>query len=127
MRKIHSIRVKMPIAISILSTIFLVLIVALLSYRSFRITKNTTLSGFENTISGYKDMLDVWLDDSRNLIKTYAVSPIVRSYFADRTIDIRSTLTEFEGINEYVLDIGVTDTNGIILDNVNSVKIGENR
>ncbi|MBT8720785.1 methyl-accepting chemotaxis protein [Brachyspira hyodysenteriae] len=126
MRKIHSIRVKMPIAISILSTIFLVLIVAILSYRSHAIVKNSTLSGFDNTVNGYKDMLDVWLDDSRNLIKTYAVSPIVRNYLVNREIDIRSTLTEFEAINEYVLDIGITDTNGIILDNVNSVKIGEN-
>ena len=73
MRKIHSIRVKMPIAISILSTIFLVLIVAILSYRSHAIVKDATLSGFDNTVNGYKDMLDVWLDDSRNLIKTYAV------------------------------------------------------
>ncbi|KLI14431.1 methyl-accepting chemotaxis protein [Brachyspira hyodysenteriae] len=126
MRKIHSIRVKMPIAISILGTIFLVLIVAILSYRSHAIVKNSTLSGFDNTVNGYKDMLDVWLDDSRNLIKTYAVSPIVRNYLVNREIDIRSTLTEFEAINEYVLDIGITDTNGIILDNVNSVKIGEN-
>ena len=126
MIKIHSIRVKMPIAISVLSTIFLVLIVVILSYRSHAIVKDATLSGFDNTVNGYKDMLDVWLDDSRNLIKTYSVSPIVRSYLMDRTIDIRSTLTEFEGINEYVLDIGITDTNGIILDNVNSVKIGEN-
>ncbi|MCZ9838520.1 methyl-accepting chemotaxis protein [Brachyspira hyodysenteriae] len=126
MRKIHSIRVKMPIAISILSTIFLVLIVAILSYRSHSIVKDSTLSGFDNTVNGYKDMLDVWLDDSRNLIQTYAVSPIVRNYLMDRTIDIRSTLTEFEAINEYVLDIGITDTNGIVLDNVNKVKIGEN-
>ncbi|OEJ14147.1 chemotaxis protein [Brachyspira hampsonii] len=126
MKKIHSIRVKMPIAISILSTLFLVLIVAILSYRSHLIVKDTTLSGFDNTVNGYKDMLDVWLDDNRNLIKTYAVSPIVRSYLMNRDIDIRSTLTEFETINEYVLDIGITDTNGIILDNVTGVKIGEN-
>ena len=126
MRKIHSIRVQMPIAISILSTIFLVLIVVILSYRSHTIVKDSTLSGFDNTVNGYKDMLDVWLDDSRNLIKTYAVSPIVRNYLVNRDIDIRSTLTEFEAINEYVLDIGITDTNGIILDNVNNVKIGEN-
>ena len=126
MRKIHSIRVQMPIAISILSTFFLVLIVAILSYRSHTIVKDSTLSGFDNTVNGYKDMLDVWLDDSRNLIKTYAVSPIVRNYLVNRDIDIRSTLTEFEAINEYVLDIGITDTNGIILDNVNNVKIGEN-
>ncbi|CRF34584.1 methyl-accepting chemotaxis protein [Brachyspira suanatina] len=126
MKKIHSIRVQMPIAISILSTFFLVLIVAILSYRSHAIVKDSTLSGFDNTVNGYKDMLDVWLDDSINLIKTYAVSPIVRNYLVNREIDIRTTLTEFEAINEYVLDIGITDTNGIILDNVNSVKIGEN-
>ena len=126
MRKIHSIRVKMPIAISILSTIFLVLIVAILSYRSHAIVKDATLSGFDNTVNGYKDMLDVWLDDNRNLVQTYSVSPIVRNYLLDRSIDIRTTLTEFELINEYVLDIGITDTNGIILDNVNNVKIGEN-
>ena len=126
MRKIHSIRVQMPIAISILSTIFLVLIVVILSYRSHAIVKDATLSGFDNTVNGYKDMLDVWLDDSKNLIKTYAVSPIVRSYLVNRNVDIRSTLAEFEAINEYVLDIGITDTNGIILDNVNKVKIGEN-
>ena len=35
-------------------------------------------------------------------------------------------LAEFEAINDLVLDIGLTDTNGIILDNVNGVKIGEN-
>lgn len=125
MRKIHSIRVKMPIFISILSTIFLVLIVSLLSYRSFTITKNTTLSGFENTISGYKDMLDVWLDNSKNLIKTYAVTPKIKEYFFDRNIDVHTALSEFEAINNYVLDIGLTDTNGIILENVKKVKIGE--
>ncbi|WP_297276262.1 methyl-accepting chemotaxis protein [uncultured Brachyspira sp.] len=126
MKKRHSIRVKMPIAISILSTIFLVLIVVILSYRSHIIIKEATLDGFNNTVNGYKDMLDVWLDDQRNLIKTYSVSPTIKSYLLDRNINIRPTLTEYEGINEYVLDIGVTDTNGIILDNVNNVKIGEN-
>ena len=126
MKKRHSIRVKMPIAISILSTIFLVLIVVILSYRSHLIIKDATLNGFNNTVNGYNDMLDVWLDDNRNLVQTYSVSPIVRNYLLDRSIDIRTTLTEFELINEYVLDIGITDTNGIILDNVNNVKIGEN-
>ena len=88
MRKIHSIRVKMPIAISILSTIFLVLIVVILSYRSHTIVKDSTLSGFDNTVNGYKDMLDVWLDDNRNLIETYSVSPIVRNYLLNRNVDI---------------------------------------
>lgn len=127
MKKRHSIRVKMPIAISLLSTFFLVLIVIILSIRSNKTIKESTLSGFNSTVTGYKEMLDTWLDDQRNLIRTYAVSPAVISYLLNRdAVDIRPILAEFEAINDLVLDIGLTDTNGIILDNVNGVKIGEN-
>ena len=126
MKKMNSIRVKMPIAISLLSTIFLVLIISLLSYRSHKIIKEATLTGFDNTVIGYKEMLDTWLDDQRGLIKTYSVSPSIKQYLLNRDMDIKDILKEFESINEFVLDIGVTDTNGIILNNANSVKIGEN-
>lgn len=127
MKNRHSIRVKMPIVISLLSTFFLVLIVVILSFRSNKTIKESTLSGFNSTVTGYKEMLDTWLDDQRNLIRTYAVSPAVISYLLNRdAVDIRSVLAEFEAINDLVLDIGLTDTNGIILDNVNGVKIGEN-
>ncbi len=71
-------------------------------------------------------MLDTWLDDQRGLIKTYSVSPSIKQYLLNRDMDIKDILKEFESINEFVLDIGVTDTNGIILNNANSVKIGEN-
>lgn len=127
MKNRHSIRVKMPIVISLLSTFFLVLIVVILSFRSNKTIKESTLSGFNSTVTGYKEMLDTWLDDQRNLIRTYAVSPAVISYLLNRdAVDIRPILAEFEAINDLVLDIGLTDTNGIILDNVNGVKIGEN-
>ncbi|MEI0530955.1 methyl-accepting chemotaxis protein [Brachyspira pilosicoli] len=127
MKNRHSIRVKMPIVISLLSTFFLVLIVVILSLRSNKTIKESTLSGFNSTVTGYKEMLDTWLDDQRNLIRTYAVSPVVISYLLNRdAVDIRPVLAEFEAINDLVLDIGLTDTNGIILDNVNGVKIGEN-
>ena len=127
MKNRHSIRVKMPIVISLLSTFFLVLIVVILSLRSNKTIKESTLSGFNSTVTGYKEMLDTWLDDQRNLIRTYAVSPAVISYLLNRdAVDIRPVLAEFEAINDLVLDIGLTDTNGIILDNVNGVKIGEN-
>ncbi len=127
MKNRHSIRVKMPIVISLLSTFFLVLIVVILSLRSNKTIKESTLSGFNSTVTGYKEMLDTWLDDQRNLIRTYAVSPAVISYLLNRdAVDIRPILAEFEAINDLVLDIGLTDTNGIILDNVNGVKIGEN-
>ena len=115
MKKMNSIRVKMPIAISLLSTIFLVLIISLLSYRSHKIIKEATLTGFDNTVIGYKEMLDTWLDDQRGLIKTYSVSPSIKQYLLNRDMDIKDILKEFESINEFVLDIGVTDTNGIIL------------
>ena len=84
------------------------------------------MTGFDNTVIGYKEMLDTWLDDQRGLIKTYSVSPSIKQYLLNRDMDIKDILKEFESINEFVLDIGVTDTNGIILNNANSVKIGEN-
>ncbi|CCG55765.1 putative methyl-accepting chemotaxis protein A [Brachyspira pilosicoli WesB] len=87
----------MPIAISLLSTFFLVLIVVILSIRSNKTIKESTLSGFNSTVTGYKEMLDTWLDDQRNLIRTYAVSPVVISYLLNRdAVDIRPVLDKYK-------------------------------
>ncbi|MBW5410549.1 hypothetical protein E6A50_09230, partial [Brachyspira hampsonii] len=60
MKKRHSIRFKMPLTISIITTIFLIITIILLSYRSFVGVSNTTFSGFASTIEGYKSMMDSW-------------------------------------------------------------------
>ena len=76
-------------------------------------------------------MLDSWLSDNKTLIKTYAITPAIINYLLNTSntnanIQLRNTLEKFESINRFSLNIGVTDTNGIILDNAKNVSIGEN-
>ena len=131
MKKRHSIRFKMPLTISIITTIFLIITIIVLSYRAFVGVSKTTFSGFSSTIEGYKSMMDSWLFENKTLIKTYAITPAVinyllNSYSTNANIQLNETLQKFEAINPFSLDIGVTDTNGIVLDNAKHVEIGKN-
>ncbi len=80
MKKRHSIRFKMPITISIITTIFIIITIVVLSYKAFIGVSRTTFSGFSNTLEGYKSMIDSWLLDNKTLIKTYSVAPAVINY-----------------------------------------------
>ena len=131
MKKRHSIRFKMPLTISIITTIILIITICLLSYRSFIGVSKTTFSGFSSTIEGYKSMIDSWLSENKTLIKTYAITPAVVNYLSNvgntnADFQLDQTLRKFESINKFSLNIGVTDTNGMILANAKHVDIGEN-
>ena len=131
MKKRHSIRFKMPLTISIITTIILIITICLLSYRSFIGVSKTTFSGFSSTIEGYKSMIDSWLSENKTLIKTYAITPAVVNYLSNvgntnADFQLDQTLRKFESINKFSLNIGVTDTNGMILENAKHVDIGEN-
>ena len=70
----------MPLMISIITTIFLIITITILSYKSFNTVSKSTFSGFENTLEGYKSMLDSWFSENKTLIKTYAITPAIISY-----------------------------------------------
>ena len=130
MKKRHSIRFKMPLTISIITTIILIITICLLSYRSFIGVSKTTFSGFSSTIEGYKSMIDSWLSENKTLIKTYAITPSVINYLSNISstnadLQLDRTLQKFESINKFSLNIGVTDTNGVILNNAKQTSIGE--
>ncbi len=131
MKRRHSIRFKMPLIISIITTILLIITITILSYRSFIGVSKTTFSGFSSTIEGYKSMMDSWLFDNKTLIKTYSITPAVinyllNSYSTNANTQLNETLQKFESINKFSLDIGVTDINGIVLDNAKHNEIGQN-
>ena len=97
MKKRHSIRFKMPLTISIITTIFLIITIITLSYRSYIGVSKTTLSGFSSTIEGYKSMMDSWLFENKTLIKTYAITPsvinyLLNSYSTNANIQLNETL-----------------------------------
>ena len=128
MKKTSSIRFKMPLTISIITTVLLVITIIILSYKSYVGITKSTYGGYNNTIEGYKSMLDTWFEENNTLIKTYSITPAVINYLSgDKTPEestaLIRTLQQFESINKYSVDIGITDTNGIILQNSKSVDL----
>ena len=73
MKKTSSIRFKMPLTISIITTILLVITIIILSYKSHVGITKSTYAGYNNTIEGYKSMLDTWFEENNTLIKTYSI------------------------------------------------------
>ncbi|WP_300369401.1 methyl-accepting chemotaxis protein [Brachyspira sp.] len=131
MKKRNSIRFKMPLTISIITTILLVITIIILSYRSYVAITKSSYSGYSNTIEGYKSMLDTWFEENDILLKTYSISPSIINYLlgtrtAEETEKLVNILKQFEAINRYSLDIGITDTNGVTLQNTKNINLGKN-
>ena len=129
--KRHSIRFKMPLTISVITTILLIITIVILSYKSYLGITSSTYSGYQNTLSGYKNMLDTWFEENNTLVKTYAITPSVINYLVgvrtpEENVALAQTFKQFEGINKYSLDIGVTDINGVILQNTKNLNINRN-
>ncbi|OEJ20599.1 chemotaxis protein, partial [Brachyspira hampsonii] len=131
MKKTSSIRFKMPLTISIITTILLLITIIILSYKSHSGITKSTYSGYNNTIEGYKSMLDTWFEENNTLIKTYSITPSIINYLSGNNTPeaaavLIDALKQFEGINKYSLDIGVTDENGVTLQNTKNVNLGIN-
>ncbi|PTY41176.1 methyl-accepting chemotaxis protein [Brachyspira hampsonii] len=131
MKKTSSIRFKMPLTISIITTILLLITIIILSYKSHSGITKSTYSGYNNTIEGYKSMLDTWFEENNTLIKTYSITPSIINYLSGNNTPeaaavLIDALKQFEAINKYSLDIGVTDENGVTLQNTKNVNLGIN-
>ncbi|MEI0510864.1 methyl-accepting chemotaxis protein, partial [Brachyspira intermedia] len=129
MKKTSSIRFKMPLTISIITTILLVITIIILSYKSHVGITKSTYAGYNNTIEGYKSMLDTWFEENNTLIRTYSITPSIINYLSgtqtpEEAAALIDTFKQFESINKYSLDIGVTDGNGITLQNTKSLNLG---
>ena len=131
MKKTSSIRFKMPLTISIMTTILLIITIIILSYKSYAGITKSTYEGYNNTIEGYKSMLDTWFEENNTLIKTYSITPSIINYLSgthtpEEAAALIDTLKQFEAINKYSLDIGVTDENGVTLQNTKNINLGTN-
>ncbi|MCZ9839775.1 methyl-accepting chemotaxis protein [Brachyspira hyodysenteriae] len=131
MKKTSSIRFKMPLTISIITTILLIITIIILSYKSYIGITKSTYAGYNNTIEGYKAMLDTWFEENNTLIKTYSITPSIINYLSgtqtpEEASVLIDALKQFEAINKYSLDIGVTDVNGITLQNTKNINLGVN-
>ena len=128
MKKMKSLKVKMPLIIISVVSVFIIIMIMITDIKASNSIKNT---GYQNTILGYASLIDNWFDDQLTISKTYSSSKEVITYLLNRTEESRNealnNIKNLKSINKYVINIGIADTSGnIILDSDDDKLINKN-
>ena len=119
MKKLQSLRVKMPLIIISMVTFFIVALIVITEIKASDAIKNATYTGYNNTVLGYASLIDTWFDDQLAIASIYGTSEELIRYLQLRTEDIKiialNNLKKFKSLNEYAINIGLTDSTGTIL------------
>ena len=131
MRKFQSLRVKMPLFIISMVTFFIIVLILIAEIKASDSIKNATYTGYNNTVMGYASLIDTWFKDQLTIAGIYSTSEELIRYVAERTEDTRvialNNLKKFRSLNEYAINIGLSDANGIVLvDSDNNDLVGQN-
>lgn len=116
---IRSLKFKMPaIIISMVVIAIVILLIGVIKIAEDNIIR-TSLDGFERTSGGYAALFDTWLSEQVTTVKTYGSLSSIRDYMKERTRDnltaVEKELRDQTRYNEYVINVGIADTNGIVL------------
>ena len=119
MKKLQSLRVKMPLIIISMVTFFIVALIVITEIKASDAIKNATYTGYNNTVLGYASLIDTWFDDQLAIASIYGTSEELIRYLQLRTEDIKiialNNLKKFKSLNEYAINIGLTDSTGTVL------------
>ncbi|PTY41177.1 methyl-accepting chemotaxis protein [Brachyspira hampsonii] len=131
MKKLQSLRVKMPLIIISMVIIFIIALITIIEIKVSNSIKNATYQGYNNTVMGYASLIDTWFDDQLAIASIYGTSEELIRYLELRTEDLKNTalnnLKKFKSLNEYAINIGLSDLNGnILIDSDNTDLIGQN-
>ena len=131
MRKFQSLRVKMPLFIISMVTFFIIVLIVIAEIKASDSIKNVTYTGYNNTVMGYASLIDTWFKDQLTIAGIYSTSEELIRYVAERTEDTRvialNNLKKFRSLNEYAINIGLSDANGTVLvDSDNNDLVGQN-
>ena len=131
MRKFQSLRVKMPLFIISMVTFFIIVLILIAEIKASDSIKNATYTGYNNTVMGYASLIDTWFKDQLTIAGIYSTSEELIRYVAERTEDTRvialNNLKKFRSLNEYAINIGLSDANGTVLvDSDNNDLVGQN-
>ena len=129
MKKIHSLSFKLPMTISLMSILMFVFLISTSIYFSNKGITQSTYTGFQNTAEGYANLFDSILDAQIMVSVAYASSANVRNFLiSNDDVYRRSGLVDldlFVKRNEYVENIYVLDTNGIVVLDRNNTLYGQ--
>ncbi|MDA0045641.1 methyl-accepting chemotaxis protein [Brachyspira hyodysenteriae] len=131
MKKLQSLRVKMPLIIISMVTFFIVALIIITEIKASDAIKNATYTGYNNTVMGYAFLIDTWFDDQLAIASIYGTSEELIRFLQLRTEDLRNialnNLKKFKSLNEYAINIGLSDSSGnILIDSYNPDLVNQN-
>ncbi|MEI0516438.1 methyl-accepting chemotaxis protein [Brachyspira murdochii] len=131
MRKFQSLKIKMPLIIISMVTVFIIALIVITEVKASNSIKNATYNGFNNTVMGYASLIDTWFNDQLTIASIYGTSEELIRYLQVRTDDLKTialnNIKKFKSLNEYAINIGLTDGNGLVLiDSDNQDLVGQN-
>ncbi|WPC23662.1 methyl-accepting chemotaxis protein [Brachyspira hyodysenteriae] len=131
MKKLQSLRVKMPLIIISMVTFFIVALIIITEIKASDAIKNATYTGYNNTVMGYASLIDTWFDDQLAIASIYGTSEELIRFLQLRTEDLRNialnNLKKFKSLNEYAINIGLSDSSGnILIDSDNPDLVNQN-
>ena len=131
MKKLQSLKVKMPLIIISMVAFFILILIIITEIKASDSIKNATYTGYNNTVSGYASLIDTWFDDQLAIASIYGTSEELIRYLQLKTEDLKvialNNLKKFKSLNEYAINIGLSDSLGnILLDSDNPDLVGQN-
>ena len=131
MKKFQSLRIKMPLIIISMVTLFIVILIVITEIKASDSIKNATYTGYNNTVMGYASLVDTWFTDQLAIAGIYGTSEELTRYLEFRTDELKNialnNLKKFRSLNEYAINIGLSDTSGLVLiDSDNEDLVGQN-
>ena len=131
MKKLQSLRVKMPLIIISMVTLFIIILIVITEIKASDSIKNATYTGYNNTVMGYASLIDTWFVDQLAIAGIYGTSEELVRFLEVRTDDLKNialnNLKKFRALNEYAINIGLSDSSGIVLiDSDNEDLVGQN-
>ena len=128
MKRFQSLRIKMPLIIISMVAFFIIILIVITEIKASDSIKNATYTGYNNTVMGYASLIDTWFVDQLAIAGIYGTSEELVRYLQLRTEDTRivalNNLKKFRSLNEYAINIGLSDSSGVVLidsDNVDLV------
>ena len=128
MKRFQSLRIKMPLIIISMVAFFIIILIVITEIKASDSIKNATYTGYNNTVMGYASLIDSWFVDQLAIAGIYGTSEELVRYLQLRTEDTRivalNNLKKFRSLNEYAINIGLSDSSGVVLidsDNVDLV------
>ena len=120
MRKLQSLKVKIPFFVMLLVTVMTIILVTLLIRIGSQGIRSSAIFGFESTTKVYSRMINVWLEQS--IFTSEAISrgyPQLITFLQDRTPESRaaleSNLKNVVANNSNIQGIVVLDANGSVV------------